>query len=581
MSRRSTHDELGDQQQAADAAEERRLFYVAMTRARERLILSGAARARQRLVARAAPAPRSVGSRRRSCRTSRPRVDDGSGVADGVRVRVRLRRRSRTGRRPAEAPTASGAALAACRGRAQPPPGTASARCRSLSYTSLATYARCGYRFYAERVLGLPPSRPTRAAARQRGRGPRRDAHPRRARERSCTRCSSGSTSGGRCRPCRRGDRRGRPPAPSAREATEIAALVERFAASELCRAARRARPACAASSAFAFPLGETLITGALDVIAREPRRGCWSSTTRPTGSRARTRRSWSSASTATQRLIYALAALRAGARRVEVAHVFLEAPDRPVTARYERRRRGALERELAELAAGVLTREFAVTETPHRELCQGCPAEGGLCSWPLEMTRRERARHAVLSAASEPGERAASRRPRPLARPVGRALALMLEVDVDLLDFAALLDLRRAPSASARRRARRRPEQAARLQLAREHDVDLRGVQRHLRAEVEPHQQPDARARTARRRCSRGLNDVVDVDAAEDLQDLPERRRRPRRRSTGSASAPSRDVSNRKAASEQRRSSRAARAAIAGDLPRRSAGSAGDETGA
>jgi hypothetical protein len=26
----------------------------------------------------------------------------------------------------------------------------------------------------------------------------------------------------------------------------------------------------------------------------------------------------------------------------------------------------------------------------PHRGLCSGCPAEGGLCSWPLEMTRRE-----------------------------------------------------------------------------------------------------------------------------------------------------------------------------------------------
>ena len=35
---------LGDERFAAEAREERRLFYVAMTRARERLILSGAAR---------------------------------------------------------------------------------------------------------------------------------------------------------------------------------------------------------------------------------------------------------------------------------------------------------------------------------------------------------------------------------------------------------------------------------------------------------------------------------------------------------------------------------------------------------
>ena len=42
--RRSTTSALGDEQIAADEAEERRLFYVAMTRAQERLILSGAAR---------------------------------------------------------------------------------------------------------------------------------------------------------------------------------------------------------------------------------------------------------------------------------------------------------------------------------------------------------------------------------------------------------------------------------------------------------------------------------------------------------------------------------------------------------
>ena len=37
-----------------------------------------------------------------------------------------------------------------------------------------------------------------------------------------------------------------------------------------------------------------------------------------------------------------------------------------------------------------VLERRFVVTDTPQRSVCAGCPAEGGLCSWPLEMTRRE-----------------------------------------------------------------------------------------------------------------------------------------------------------------------------------------------
>jgi hypothetical protein len=91
-----------------------------------------------------------------------------------------------------------------------------------------------------------------------------------------------------------------------------------------------------------------------------------------------------------TQRLVYALAALRAGAESVEVVHTFLELPQRPAVARFTREQLPALDAELTALAGGVLRREFAVTDAPHRGVCSGCPAEGGLCSWPLEMTRRE-----------------------------------------------------------------------------------------------------------------------------------------------------------------------------------------------
>jgi hypothetical protein len=91
-----------------------------------------------------------------------------------------------------------------------------------------------------------------------------------------------------------------------------------------------------------------------------------------------------------TQRLIYALAVLRSGAAEVEVQHLFLEQPDDPVTATFRQDDAERLDQELAGLAGGVARREFAVTETPMRSVCAGCPAEGGLCSWPLEMTRRE-----------------------------------------------------------------------------------------------------------------------------------------------------------------------------------------------
>jgi hypothetical protein len=69
---------------------------------------------------------------------------------------------------------------------------------------------------------------------------------------------------------------------------------------------------------------------------------------------------------------------------------VFLEAPREVVSARFTAADAAALHGRLEQLAAGVLRREFAVTDEPRREVCAGCPAEGGLCSWPLEMTRRE-----------------------------------------------------------------------------------------------------------------------------------------------------------------------------------------------
>ena len=91
-----------------------------------------------------------------------------------------------------------------------------------------------------------------------------------------------------------------------------------------------------------------------------------------------------------TQRLIYALAALRTGADKVEVLHTFLEAPQKPSSTTFTAEDVPALETQLTVLVRGVRERDFGVTDAPHRGICNGCPAEGGLCSWPLEMTRRD-----------------------------------------------------------------------------------------------------------------------------------------------------------------------------------------------
>jgi ATP-dependent exoDNAse (exonuclease V) beta subunit len=383
------HDEIGEQQKAAGVAEERRLFYVAMTRAQERLILSGAAKLDSDSWANGSGAP--IGWLAPAVVPDiRARVDEASGVADGVRfgfvTEHAEERRERAPHAPATPPQRARQPSPADVDDFKPPHAAQShPLVRSLSYTSLATYQRCGYRFYVERVLGVPGP-PGRA-----GEGERTGS-----RGGTLTPAERGSAVHALLeridfkRPLRPGAEAiaaAVPRPPSNREATEIGALVERFGSTELCRRLGRAT-GVRREQPFAFLLGETMITGTLDVIAAEPAGSLVVDykTDRldgadPAGVVEREYRA--------QRLIYALAALRSGAARVEVAHVFLEMPDRPVSATYESQDAAELELELTALAAGVLSEEFPVTELPHREICQGCPAEGGLCSWPLEETRR------------------------------------------------------------------------------------------------------------------------------------------------------------------------------------------------
>ncbi len=83
-----------------------------------------------------------------------------------------------------------------------------------------------------------------------------------------------------------------------------------------------------------------------------------------------------------TQRLVYALAALRAGAPRVEVAYCLLERPDEPLTVTYDAHDAPDIAARIRELAHGILTHAYPVTDTPHRELCGTCPGRTKLCSY-------------------------------------------------------------------------------------------------------------------------------------------------------------------------------------------------------
>src|SRR5207248_3774170 len=87
------------------------------------------------------------------------------------------------------------------------------------------------------------------------------------------------------------------------------------------------------------------------------------------------------------QRAIYALAALRAGAPRVEIVYCFLERPDDVVSALFTSADAPALERRLAAQAEGLLAGRFEPTDEPGRDLCATCPGRAALCSWPEERT--------------------------------------------------------------------------------------------------------------------------------------------------------------------------------------------------
>ncbi len=397
---------IGDAQREAQEAEERRLFYVAVTRAQERLVLSGALKfdgftggggaTGGGPAAWLAPAfvpelgavlergggrwtPTGRGS---PCGSGGPRMWSAS-RARPPRVPMRSSRRRWTPRAPV-APVSDARA---------PDPPRAGAPVGALSYSSLGEYARCGYRFYAERVLRLPPVPEARPVA-DPGEGPR-----------------SATDRGVLLHALLEGLDFRRPTVPSAElvsaaaaqaalhpppgpaEADELAAVVRRFAESELCARLGRATHA-RREERFAFPLSsdpaQPLVVGAIDVLAREPSGRMLVVDYKSDRLDGADPAAVVGRQYATQRVVYALAALHAGAETVEIAYCFLERPDAPVTVVFQRAEMAELQARLAALGQGVLARRFQVAPTPYRGLCAGCPAQGGLCSWPLEMTRRE-----------------------------------------------------------------------------------------------------------------------------------------------------------------------------------------------
>jgi ATP-dependent exoDNAse (exonuclease V) beta subunit len=439
---------LRDEQQAADAEEERRILHVAMTRAEERLILSATFEPDKWL---AAPQPAVA-----PVRWLGPRVAAGLAAlvehaadaepvladpdptrAPGTeRVRVTVHRTAPPAAPAPPSPVATEAAgpglpaerepdptgqlaldlfatpapppprvfAAPVQIAAQPPqgaqavrPAPARALPATLSYSSLAAYDRCAYRWYLERVLRLP----------------REDAAPALARAER----PAGPVPGG-LDALMRGtlahalleDLDFTQPAPPTAHAVRAAAalreaeiteadvadlqqLVAAFADGPL--AARlAAAPDVRREHGFVVGIGDEaapLLNGFIDVLAFEAHRGALVVDYKSDVVAADTDlEAYVEADYGAQRRIYALAALGAGAPDVEVAHLFLARPAEPATVIYDQADVPRLREELDALVAGIAAGRFVPTDRPHRALCLTCPGRRALCHHPEELTLRE-----------------------------------------------------------------------------------------------------------------------------------------------------------------------------------------------
>jgi len=242
---------------------------------------------------------------------------------------------------------------------------------RRLSYSALALFERCSYRYYAERVAGMRPA----------------DAHGTVEGQRGLAATEIGDAAHRLLelvdlrapQPPDLEQVRGWYPAVADDELERIGSFVESYCGSELARriasleGARPERP-------FAFEHDGVLLHGRLDVLHVDGPRALvldYKTNSLAEG----TPEEIVEADYRLQRLVYALACFRAGAEEVEVVYHFLERPDAVVSTAFARADVPALETALSEAIARIRANEFV--PTPSEFVCAGCPALDVVCAGP------------------------------------------------------------------------------------------------------------------------------------------------------------------------------------------------------
>jgi ATP-dependent exoDNAse (exonuclease V) beta subunit len=398
------YDELADEAEAAEAAESCRLAYVAATRARDRLLLSGCYSAKSI----AKPVPEE------GLRPGTPiaeRLIRALEIADGEETAVEI---------PAAEPrpgldlerAASRIAVRfnppdpeAFRSLGARPPGRRSAARETerppllagvesiepsshrLSYSALATFGSCGYRFYAERILGL--SRLERDggvnggadaghggsygfgsavhamlewSARHGWREPPREV---------CVELlHRQGLAGSRADLDRAGD------------------MVAAWLGSEL-RAELAGAGSLRPEMPFLLPAGGAIVRGNIDLLAQTPDGPVV--VDYKTDSLAEASAGELVERYGVQRAIYALAAAGGRPDRVRTAYAFLDSGGQVAVRDFEADDLATASDELERLVTAVKQGRFEVTEEPHAALCWDCPARARLCAYPTERTGARR----------------------------------------------------------------------------------------------------------------------------------------------------------------------------------------------
>ncbi|HEY6836087.1 MAG TPA: UvrD-helicase domain-containing protein [Gaiellaceae bacterium] len=362
----------------AEEAERRRLYYVAMTRAIDRLIVSGATSQG------AADAGTPIGWV--LDRLEADELADAVLERDGARLLLRVDRYAEAPRAVEEpvlgveqlelfavAENGGGALEAPTLAPLADVPRPPLHRVRRLSYSALSLFEQCSYRYFAERVIGLRARDAASSVPGHEGLAATEVGDAVHALlERVDLRAPEV--------PADLADQvRARYPAATDEEVERIRGFVAAYCDSELARTIAGLTGA-AAERPFAFEHDGVLLHGRLDVLQLDAGRALvvdyktnWLDEESPGEVVERDYR--------LQRLVYALACFRAGAGQVEVVYQFLERPDDLVTTCYLAEQASELEAELSRAIAAINAGEFR--PTPSEFACADCPALNLVCAGP------------------------------------------------------------------------------------------------------------------------------------------------------------------------------------------------------